>query len=75
MNSWQKPITTRRYLQPPKSEKFYTLWAEGKLVFGDIEAAGEEQDIYDLTGRKIEKITAPGIYIINKKKVIVRNIE
>ena len=31
-----------------------------------------EKEIYDLTGRKIEKITAPGIYIVNKKKVIVK---
>jgi hypothetical protein len=41
----------------------------------EIETDGEEQDIYDLTGRKIEKITAPGIYIINKKKVIVKNVK
>ena len=34
----------------------------------DIEAESEKQEIYDLTGRKIEKITAPGIYIINKGK-------
>ena len=41
----------------------------------DVEAESEKKEIYDLTGRKIEKITAPGIYIINKKKVIVRNVE
>ena len=41
----------------------------------DIEAESEKQEIYDLTGRKIEKITAPGIYIINKKKVIVREVK
>ena len=33
------------------------------------------KEIYDLTGRKIEKITAPGVYIVNKKKIIVRNVE
>ena len=47
MSKWQRPITTRRYLHPPKSEKFYTLWAEGKLVFGDIEAADEREDLYE----------------------------
>ncbi len=31
-----------------------------------------EKEIYDLTGRKIEKITSAGIYIVNKKKVIVK---
>jgi hypothetical protein len=40
-----------------------------------IESDNENKDIYDLTGRKIEKITAPGIYIIGKKKVIIRNVE
>ena len=34
-----------------------------------------EKEIYDLTGRRIEKITAPGVYIVNKKKIIVRNVE
>ena len=41
----------------------------------EIESEEENKDIYDLTGRKIEKITSPGIYIIGKKKVIVRNVE
>ncbi|MBE6304280.1 MAG: hypothetical protein E7089_10195 [Bacteroidales bacterium] len=40
-----------------------------------IESDEENKDIYDLTGRKIEKITKSGIYIIGKKKVIIRNIE
>ena len=31
----------------------------------------EERTIYDLTGRRIERITAPGIYIIDGKKVMV----
>ena len=33
------------------------------------------KEIYDLTGRKIEKITAPGVYIVNKKKIIVKSVE
>lgn len=33
-NEWQRPKTSRLYLQPPKSERFYTLWREGKVVFG-----------------------------------------
>ena len=28
--------------------------------------------IYDLTGRKVENITAPGIYVVNGKKVLVK---
>ncbi len=30
------------------------------------------EGIFDLTGRKLEEITAPGIYIINGKKVLVK---
>ena len=33
---------------------------------------GEVKAIYDLTGRRIEAITAPGIYIVNGKKVLVK---
>ena len=31
----------------------------------------EERTIYDLTGRRIERITEPGIYIIDGKKVMI----
>jgi hypothetical protein len=33
---------------------------------------GTVEGIFDLTGRKIEKITKPGIYIINGKKTLVK---
>ena len=39
------------------------------------EVNGDENDaetIYDLAGRRIEKITQPGIYIVNGKKVLVK---
>ncbi|MBQ8611054.1 MAG: hypothetical protein IJ412_05010 [Oscillospiraceae bacterium] len=35
--SWLRPKTTRRYLHPPKAERLYTLWAEGKLILGEVE--------------------------------------
>ena len=35
--SWLRPKTTRRYLHPPKAERMYTLWAEGKLILGEID--------------------------------------
>ena len=34
--SWLRPKTTRRYLHPPKAERLYTLWAEGKLILGEV---------------------------------------
>ena len=30
------------------------------------------EGIYDLTGRKLEQISAPGVYIVNGKKVLVK---
>ena len=35
---WQRPKTTRLYLHPPKAERMFTLWREGKIIFGEIEA-------------------------------------
>ena len=34
------------------------------------EQRAESKEIYDLTGRRVEAITAPGIYIVNGKKYI-----
>lgn len=43
-------------------------------LLGIEEIAGEqgEKVVFDLTGRRVEAITAPGIYIVNGKKVIVK---
>ena len=37
-----------------------------------VEIRNEKSEIYDLTGRRIESITAPGIYIVDGKKVLVK---
>ena len=37
-----------------------------------VDAEVENSVIYDLTGRRIEKITESGIYIVNGKKVLVK---
>ena len=48
-------------------------------VVGDATTAIDEvavenvaNAIYDLTGRKLDKVSAPGIYIINGKKIVVK---
>jgi len=38
MKEWQQPITTRRYLHPPMSERMVTLWSEGKIILGEVVA-------------------------------------
>ena len=37
-----------------------------------VEMRNEKEEIYDLTGRKLEGISGTGIYIINGKKVLVK---
>ena len=37
-----------------------------------VEIRNEKSEIYDLTGRRVENITAPGIYIVDGKKVLVK---
>ena len=34
---WERPKTTRRYLQGPFSERLLTYWREGKIAFGEID--------------------------------------
>ena len=38
--TWQRPITIKRYLHPPKSERIFTLWTEGKVLFGEVNVHG-----------------------------------
>ena len=47
----------------------------GEGITGINELKGENAEvkaIYDLTGRRVEAITAPGIYIVGGKKVLVK---
>ena len=43
-----------------------TTGVENVVVVNEVKA------IFDLTGRRVEAITAPGIYIVNGKKVLVK---
>ena len=48
-------------------------FGEGTTGVEEVKAEnGEAKTIYDLTGRRVEAITAPGIYIVNGKKVLVK---
>ena len=52
---------------------FSFRFGEGTTGVDELKVeSGEMKVIYDLTGRKVENITAPGIYVVNGKKVLVK---
>ena len=36
-STWQKAKTVKRYLHPPRSERLFTFWPEGKIMMGENE--------------------------------------
>ena len=58
---------------PNKTVAFYGFDLDGTTGINEVKTEnGEVKAIYDLTGRRVEEITAPGIYIVNGKKVLVK---
>ena len=56
-----------------KSAQFFGFDWDGTTGIDEMtEQRAESKEIYDLTGRKVEVITAPGIYIVGGKKVLVK---
>ena len=48
-------------------------FGEGTTGISEVKGEnGEVKAIFDLTGRRVEAITAPGIYIVNGKKTLVK---
>jgi hypothetical protein len=66
----------KAYLPAPANAqgvKSYSLrFEDGTTGIEGVEVENEVKAIYDLTGRRVEAITAPGIYIVNGKKVLVK---
>ena len=58
---------------PNKTVAFYGFDWDGTTGIEEVKGEnGEVKTIYDLTGRRVEEITAPGIYIVGGKKVLVK---
>ncbi len=55
------------------SSNGFSFRIEGTTGIDEVKGENEKvKAIYDLTGRRIESINAPGIYIINGKKVVIK---
>lgn len=64
MTNWVKPQTTRRYLHPPRSERMFTLWPEGKIIFGE----NIYQDIIGGSGAPTYlNLVSSGIWLVHTK--------
>lgn len=50
----------------------YTWTIGDDAAVDNIKVANGEQAIYDLLGRRVERITEAGLYIVNGKKVIIK---
>ena len=68
----------KAYLHLPAGASTMQNSAGFRFAFGgttaveDVEIENEREEIYDLTGRKLECINGAGIYIINGKKVLIK---
>ena len=75
-NTAFKNWANKAYLVLPKQEDenaaYFSFRFPGTTAIESVEVENEVKAIYDLTGRRVEAITAPGIYIVNGKKVLVK---
>ena len=58
-------------------QKSYPFAVNNKIIdilgIDEVNAAdGSEEKIYDLTGRRVENMKKPGVYIVNGKKIMVK---
>ena len=61
------------YVEGTQNAASYSFrFGEGTTGVENVEVENQVKTIYDLTGRRVEAITAPGIYIVNGKKVLVK---
>ena len=61
------------YVEGTQNTASYSFRFEGGTTgIENVEVENEVEAIYDLTGRRVEAITTPGIYIVGGKKVLVK---
>ena len=60
------------YVEGTRNTASYSFRFPGTTEIENVEVENEDKAIYDLTGRRVEAITAPGVYIANGRKVLVK---
>ena len=64
------PVVAEAGANAAASYSFNFDWAGTTGIDGVVAEGAENGTIYDITGRRVKAITAPGIYIVNGKKVV-----
>ena len=59
-------------LNAPSTVKEINAKISGETAIETVEAAAETQDIHTISGVKVSKISKPGLYIVNGKKMFVK---
>ena len=60
------------YVSNPQGIAFYGFRGEDTTGIENVDTENSVKAIYDLAGRCVETITAPGAYIVNGKKVLIK---
>ena len=60
-SKWLSPITTRRYVHCPKAERMYTIWSEGKIIFGEMMESFDGEKYWD-------EVPCSGIWFVDNNK-------
>ena len=64
------PVVAEADANTVASYSFNFDWAGTTAIEGVTAEGAQDGAIYDITGRRVKAITAPGIYIVNGKKVV-----
>ncbi len=72
IDAWGYPVT--KWHSEGKACEGVVTWTigEGDSAVDFVSAEAGEQVIYDLLGRRVEKIVEAGLYIVNGKKVVIK---
>ena len=72
IDEWGYPTTIWNAKNYACEGTYTWVIGSGESAIEAINAESGKKAIYDILGRRIEKVTGPGIYIVNGKKVILK---